>query len=155
MAFLSSLERAFLRAASRLAFCNPFLPERVEHERAALGTEFADDEPVWSFSVHEPGRRRANVWRIGSRLDELCPRLRGKLAARVAATEEDRILYEDGVLNLLVAVRPEEGAIPQAGRARIQSAGQRSVAIARDPVAISAVEAVTPGAVGEVSGEGR
>jgi hypothetical protein len=101
MAFLSSSERAFLRAASRLAFCNPFLPERVEHERAALGAEFADDEPVWSFSVHEPGRRRANVWRIGSRLDDLCPRLRGKLAARVASTEEDRVLYEDGVLNLL------------------------------------------------------
>ena len=81
MAFISSLERAFLRAASRLAFCNPFLPERMEHERAALGAEFADDEPVWSFSVHEPERRRTNVWRIAARLEELCPRLRAKLAA--------------------------------------------------------------------------
>jgi hypothetical protein len=102
MAFLSSSERAFLRAASRLAFCNPFLPERVEHERAALGAEFADDEPVWSFSVN---MNRAGAARMcgesEARLDELCPRLRGKLAARVAATEEDRVLYEDGVLNLL------------------------------------------------------
>ena len=47
MAFLSSSERAFLRAASNLAFCNPFLPERIPHERAALGDEFVDDEPVW------------------------------------------------------------------------------------------------------------
>lgn len=101
MAFLSSTDRAFLRAASRLAFCNPFLPERVEHERAALGPEFVDDQPVWSFSVNEPDRRRPNVWQIGARLDELCPRLRGKLAARVAANDEDRVLYEDGVLNLL------------------------------------------------------
>ena len=101
MAFLSSSERAFLRAASRLAFCNPFLPERMEHERSALGAEFVDDEPVWSFSIHEPERRRANVWRIAARLDELCPRLRGKLAARVTANEEDRGLYEEAILNLL------------------------------------------------------
>jgi hypothetical protein len=101
MAFLSASERAFLQAASRLAFCNPFLPERMEHERAALGAGFVDDEPVWSFSVHEPERRRANVWRIAERLDELCPLLRTKLAAGAAPHENDRILYEDGVLNLL------------------------------------------------------
>jgi transcriptional regulator with AAA-type ATPase domain len=101
MAFLSSSERGFLRAASRLAFCNPFLPERVAHERAALGDEFVEDEPVWSFSVLDPERRRANVWRIAARLDELCPRLRAKLAAHVAASEEDRVLYEEAVINLL------------------------------------------------------
>src|SRR5580704_11229121 len=64
MAFLSSSERGFLPAASRLAFCNPFLPERVAHERAALGDEFVEDAPVWSFSVAEPDRQRSNVWRI-------------------------------------------------------------------------------------------
>jgi len=101
MAFLSSSQRSFLRAASRLAFCNPFLPERVAHERAALGAEFEDDEPVWSFSIREPERRRANVWRIAALLDELCPKLRGKLASRVSANEEDRVLYEEAVLNLL------------------------------------------------------
>jgi len=101
MAFLTSPERAFLRAASRLAFCNPFLPERVEHERAALGAEFADDEPVWSFSIHDPERRRTNVWRIAARLEELCPRLRDKLAAHTASTDEDRVLYEEAALNLL------------------------------------------------------
>jgi len=101
MAFLTSQERAFLRAASRLAFCNPFLPERVEHERAALGSEFADDEPVWSFSILDPERRRTNVWRIAARLEELCPRLRDKLAAHTASTDEDRVLYEEAVLNLL------------------------------------------------------
>jgi hypothetical protein len=95
MAFLTSPERAFLRAASRLAFCNPFLPERVEHERAALGSEFADDEPVWSFSILDPERRRTNVWRIGARLEELCPRLRDKLAARTPSSDEDRVLYEE------------------------------------------------------------
>jgi transcriptional regulator with AAA-type ATPase domain len=101
MAFLSSSERAFLRAASKLAFCNPFLPERIVHERAALGEEFLEDEPVWSFSVDEPERRRSNVWRIGARLEELCPRLRRRLTSGAAANQQDLILYEDAVLNLL------------------------------------------------------
>ncbi|MGD0667998.1 MAG: sigma 54-interacting transcriptional regulator [Bryobacteraceae bacterium] len=101
MTFLSSPERAFLRAASNLAFCNPFLPERILHERAALGAEFVDDEPVWSFSVDEPDRRRSNVWRIAARLEEFCPRLRQKLANGAAANQPDLILYEDVVLNLL------------------------------------------------------
>jgi hypothetical protein len=101
MAFLSSPERAFLQAASRLAFCNPFLPERITHERAALGREFVDEGPVWSFSVDEPDRRRSNVWRIGARLEDLCPRLRNKLASGISAADADCILYEDGVLSLL------------------------------------------------------
>ncbi|MGO9227651.1 MAG: sigma 54-interacting transcriptional regulator [Bryobacteraceae bacterium] len=101
MSFLSSSERAFLRAASNLAFCNPFLPERIQHERAALGAEFVEDEPVWSFSVDEPDRRRSNVWRIAARLEELCPRLRRKLDMGAAASQQDLILYEDAILNLL------------------------------------------------------
>ncbi|MGA2147421.1 MAG: sigma 54-interacting transcriptional regulator [Bryobacteraceae bacterium] len=101
MAFLSSSERAFLRAASELSFSNPFLPERILHERAALGDEFVDDEPVWSFSVDEPERRRSNVWRIAARLEKLCPSLRQKLAAGAAAQPQDLVLYEDAVLNLL------------------------------------------------------
>jgi len=90
-----------LRAASNLAFCNPFLPERNLHERAALGAEFVEDEPVWSLSVDEPDRRRSNVWRIAAHLEEVCPRLRQKLATGAAANQPDLILYEDAVLNLL------------------------------------------------------
>jgi len=101
MGFLSTSERAFLRAVSNLTFCNPFLPERNRHERAALGAEFVADEPVWSFSVDEPDRRRSNVWRIAARLEEVCPRLRQKLAAGAEAPAPDLILYEDAVLNLL------------------------------------------------------
>src|SRR5580692_8038318 len=101
MAFLSTAERTFLEAASRLAFCNPFLPERLTHERAALGKEFVDEEPVWSFSVSDPDRPRHNVWKISARLEELCPRLRAKLAGGAAASDSDLVLYEDAVLNLL------------------------------------------------------
>jgi transcriptional regulator with AAA-type ATPase domain len=124
MTFLSSSERGFLRAASNLAFCNPFLPERLRHERAALGAECVEDEPVWSFSVDEPDRRRSNVWRIAARMEELCPRLRRKLTTGVAANRQDLMLYEEAVLSLLYQryyarfFEAEFGTAREAGAAR-------------------------------------
>jgi sigma-54 interacting transcriptional regulator len=101
MAFLSPPERTFLRSVSQLAYCNPFVPERVEHERSALGSDFIEGEPVWSLPVAEPEQPRANVWRIVERLETLCPPLRDKLAAGPRVTDQDLLLYEDGVLHLL------------------------------------------------------
>ena len=40
MALLKPEERAFARAISCISYCNPFLPERIEHEKKALGDEF-------------------------------------------------------------------------------------------------------------------
>jgi hypothetical protein len=98
MAFLSRSERAFLQAVSQLAYCNPFVPERVDLERAALGSEFVEGEPVWSLPVNQPDRPRANVWRIVERLEPLVEQLRASLAA---ARAEDAGLYEDAVVHLL------------------------------------------------------
>jgi DNA-binding NtrC family response regulator len=97
--FLTTSERSFLRAVSRLAFCNPFLPERVDCEREALGADFVEGEPVWSLPVDEPERPRANVWRIVEKLEPLVEQLQAKLGAEVR--DEDLALYEDGVLHLL------------------------------------------------------
>jgi DNA-binding NtrC family response regulator len=101
MAFLSSEERAFLRAVSQLAYCNHFLPERVEFERQALGSQFLEGEPVWSLSVEEPERPRANVWRIVERLNPVAEQLRDRLLAEATARESDLVLYEDALLHLL------------------------------------------------------
>ncbi len=54
MALMSESERRFLTAVSRLAHCNPFLPERVEYERAALGRDYVAGGLVWSASVTAP-----------------------------------------------------------------------------------------------------
>ena len=99
MSFLSRSERVFVRAVSQLAYCNPFLPERVECERAALGPDFLEGEPVWSLPVDQPERPRANVWRIVERLEPLAEQLRNRLSAGTG--EEDLQLYEDAVLHLL------------------------------------------------------
>src|SRR5580692_7840791 len=82
-AFLSSSERRFLSAVSQLAYSNPFLPERAEYERAALGREY-EGEAVWSLPVSDPERPRANVWRINARLIPLAEELQGRLRAAAA-----------------------------------------------------------------------
>ena len=101
MAFLSAAERSFLRAVSQFAYCNPFLPEHTEFERAALGDDFVEGEPVWSQPVEDPERPRANVWRIFERLAPLAEQLRDRLRAGASPREPDLILYEDAILHLL------------------------------------------------------
>ncbi len=88
-------QRALLRSVRELAYCNPFLPERVQLERAVLGAEFHEGEPVWSQQVDDPERPRENVWRIAAKVDSLIEQIRGDLR------EPDRPLYEDAVLHLL------------------------------------------------------
>jgi hypothetical protein len=101
MPFLTPQQRAFLQAVSQLAYANPFLPERVDFERAALGDAFIPGEPVWSQQVHDPEQPRANVWRIVERVEALAAQLQARLAQGAAAPEADLLLYEDAVLHLL------------------------------------------------------
>src|SRR5262249_28920953 len=99
--FLTPQERAFLQTVSKLAYCNPFLPERVALEREALGAEFVEGEPVWSLPVDEPERPRANAWKLVARVEKLCDALQQDLPERVLARDADLLLYEDAVLHLL------------------------------------------------------
>jgi transcriptional regulator with AAA-type ATPase domain len=101
MAFLSTAERTFLSAVSQLAYCNPFLPERAEFERAALGSDYVAGEPVWSQPVKDPERPRANVWRIAERMEMLAEQLRARLLSGKNTSEQDLLWYEDGVIHLL------------------------------------------------------
>jgi transcriptional regulator with AAA-type ATPase domain len=95
--FLSSNEKQFLAAVSQLAYCNPFLPERARFEKAALGHEFVEGEPIWSLTVEDPERPRANVWRIAGRTEPLVAELRRRLLASAKASDEELRLYEDAV----------------------------------------------------------
>src|SRR5262249_33949542 len=97
--FLTSNDRRFLQAVSAIAACNPFLPERTQCERAALGDEFVEGEPVWSLPVDDPEKPRANVWRIVERLEPTVARLRESLLGGAKPGAADLVLYEDGVLH--------------------------------------------------------
>ncbi len=100
MAFLRSEEKAFAGAISRLAYCNPFLPERIACEREALGEDFVPLSSVWS--VQPDGRKHnPNVNRLGQRTTDLADGLRSRLTQQVKMKAEERELYEDLVLYLL------------------------------------------------------
>src|SRR5438270_2222453 len=88
MSFLTPAQRVLLGAVSRLGSANPFLPERVECERAVLGSEFVEGEPVWSYRVEHP-EPRANVWRIMERIAPVLEQLRARLSEGVEAREAD------------------------------------------------------------------
>jgi transcriptional regulator with AAA-type ATPase domain len=98
--FLDPIQRSLLQAVSRLGYGNPFLPERVENERAVLGSDFVEGEPVWSYRSDQQGPRE-NVWRIYARLEPVLEQLRSRLAGGAEAPESDLVLYEDAVLQLL------------------------------------------------------
>ena len=98
MDFLTADRRRMLEAVSRLAYCNPFLPERMELERAVLGEAFEEGEPVWSQQVDDPDCPRPNVWRIAERLEPLLNELNARLHGGAKARDHDLVLYEDAAL---------------------------------------------------------
>jgi len=101
MEIYSPAERRFLTAVASLAYSNPFLPERLDQERAALGREFVAGGPVWSASVADPAAEPPNVARIQAKLEPLIEavHLRMERAADVSAA--DLAIYEESVHEML------------------------------------------------------
>ncbi|MBI5368445.1 MAG: sigma 54-interacting transcriptional regulator [Planctomycetes bacterium] len=113
MPLFTPAERRFAEGVARLTCTNPFLPERIDAERAALGPDFvAGAGPVWSAA---PGDERVspNVERLSRRVAELADRARDRLAHATTASDSaaapaagapadaELALYEDLVLYLL------------------------------------------------------
>src|SRR5262245_57278616 len=116
MALFSAGDRGFLEAVSRVAFCNPFLPERIECERAALGDEFqAGSSSVWrrgaDFDAVHP-----NVERLAARSTEIVDSARADLAGGTRAGSDELTLYEDVALYVMYdKFRPQlQAALRQA-----------------------------------------
>src|SRR5262245_66360234 len=86
MALLNESERDFAAAVSRLAYVNPFLPERIEWERRALGGEHVRFDAVWHAGTGEIGEN-PNEARIAERAAALAeaPRERPAKKGRAPA----------------------------------------------------------------------
>ena len=100
MAVLSGEERAQAQAIARLGLLNPFLPERIECERAVLGAQFVAADPVWTVRA-DRAVQNPNLVAIGARAVALAERLRAALVAGELGADADRRLYEDVVLYVL------------------------------------------------------
>src|SRR5690349_15526164 len=99
MSFMTPAERAFAKAVSRINYSSPFVPERLEAEREALGSAYLESGRVWSLGSEDD--ERPNLALLRTRIEDLAARLREALTRGAPASEEDRVLYEDLVLHLL------------------------------------------------------
>jgi hypothetical protein len=100
MAFLADGERGVVRALAALATENPFLPERVENERRALGDAFTPVTVVWHEGT-DLVEANPNVARLGELVESLAPTLRERLAGGARPGAEDLRLYQGLVFYLL------------------------------------------------------
>lgn len=101
MSILSKDEQHFLSSVAELGYGNPFLPERIAFEKAALGREFVEAGPVWSASVSDPDSEPPNVTAIHKKLDSLMEFLPARLAAASDVSDEELVSYEESVHYLL------------------------------------------------------
>src|SRR5580698_699201 len=101
MSVFSGHDRKLLSSVASLAYGNPFLPERIAHERAALGGQFVDGGPVWSASVSAPDAPPPNVAAIYLKLSARIQDLHARILASTDCSEEDFRIYEESVHYLL------------------------------------------------------
>ncbi|HXP87358.1 MAG TPA: sigma 54-interacting transcriptional regulator [Bryobacteraceae bacterium] len=94
-------DRHLLSSVANLAYGNPFLPERIAHERAALGRAFVDGGPVWSASVSDPDATPPNVAAIYAKLNARIEDLHARIGGAADCGEEDLRIYEESVQYLL------------------------------------------------------
>jgi transcriptional regulator with AAA-type ATPase domain len=105
--FLTTDERTWLELVSPLSYANPFLPDRIQLERAVLGSDFVEGEPVWSYRLDDP-HARANIVRIMARLDPFLEEIRQRLLEGGVPHGRDLHLYEDAVLHVLYQRRYQQ-----------------------------------------------
>ena len=115
MSLLEPSDRRFAVTLSRLAYCNPFLPERIALEREALGDQFVEADSDWNVQI-ESGGVHPNVERLRDRAAQLAQQCRDQLVAGAKASRQELIEYEALVLfSLYHRTMPQlEAAIRQA-----------------------------------------
>src|SRR5262245_7598413 len=109
MGVFSPAERRFAEAIAALARGNPFLPERVASERAALGAEFSEVGAVWSankadLKAPDLHPERPNIARLRELAWSAAERARARIVTGRSDVREDELeLYEDLALYALFA----------------------------------------------------
>ena len=101
MAILEQQEHSFLTSVSRVSYANPFLPERIDYERQALGAEFDESHANWNLLGDDPETHQINTTKITQRAIPIINGFQAQLKEGAAATHEEIRLYEDTVLFLL------------------------------------------------------
>jgi len=116
---LFSADRRLAQAISDLVYSNPFLPERIEAERRALGDAFDESRANWNLEPDD--EERPNVVRALALGARLLDGVRARLVKGGRPSESEGRLYEDVLLFVLyhrhregldqVIAPPEQGKL--------------------------------------------
>lgn len=94
MSLLSPKEFKILENLSKLTYCNPFLPERIEFESKLLGIENRAKSSVWSHSADVNDYWEASE-KISLLIQPMVKKIHGKLVSGVECTQREFELFED------------------------------------------------------------
>jgi DNA-binding NtrC family response regulator len=102
MGLLPPAEWRVAEAIAGIGYANPFLPERVELERRALGPRYVERGPIIRARPGEPLERLfSNVPALRERAESLAAGIGRRLEAGQPATRAELLVYEDLALYLL------------------------------------------------------
>lgn len=101
MKLIPTGDRQFLSAISGLVFANPFLRDRIEFERLALGSEFTvEPSGVWNKTV-ALDTERPNVVALSAKTETVANKLRTRLQAGADASTDELSQYQNLIQYLL------------------------------------------------------
>ena len=119
------------KSINAAVYCNPFLTERVDAERAALGDRFVDPGPVWNNAGLPTLVHRPNLSLLQAEAERLIAAATKRLRADAKATPAEASLYE-GVVMYALYYRQHPTLEQLAGRPHVRSAPKRATAEAFD-----------------------
>jgi DNA-binding NtrC family response regulator len=102
MAILSSRDLKVAEAIGQIGYCNPFLPERLELERTALGADFCCTDPVINLPPNADLQTIfPNFLALRERAEDLSETMRSKLLSGTTPTERELRIYQNMTMYLL------------------------------------------------------
>jgi transcriptional regulator with AAA-type ATPase domain len=101
MAVINSEDQRFLESVVRVSYANPFLAERIEYEREALGVEFDDSLADWNLLGDDPETQQVNTRKLAGKAYEIVAHMQTQLKKGQRCSLKELKLYEDTVLFLL------------------------------------------------------
>ncbi len=90
----------FVEAVAKLTYCNPFLDQRIELEKAALGADFQEREEPWNLNPTEYPND-PNVRKLIERVETTAEECRERLAETGTTSAQQFGLYQDLILFLV------------------------------------------------------
>ena len=101
MTLLNIEDHRFLESVAEVSYANPFLAERIDYERRALGSDFDESQANWNLLGDDPETQQINTRKIAERAYSIVAGVQQLMKKGEAGSRKELQLYEDTVLFLL------------------------------------------------------